>query len=214
MPVSIDELVIRVVVSGDSIPSIADDSGHFWETVWNFPDNAELKSKRKNPNILAPGDEVSVPPIRLKDFPCGTDARHSFKRKGVPNKIKIQLFQFGEPRKNEDYVLIIDDDIIKGKTDGDGIIEKFVKPSAKGGVLRLDGGKEEYPVRIGHLNPIDTTSGVKQRLNNLGYSCGDESNDDSEQFKQALVQFQNDQKIEPTGQLDAASRAKLQSIHE
>ena len=117
MSVSAEETQLITVSAGDSIPSIAHDSGHFWETLWNHPDNAELKALRKNPNILAPGDEVTVPPIRIKDFSGGTDARHSFKRKGVPAKLKMQLFLLGEPRSNEKYTLILDGEIIHGTTD-------------------------------------------------------------------------------------------------
>lgn len=203
----------HIVSAGDSIPSLAHDNGHFWETLWDHPENAELKAKRKNPNILAPGDEVYIPPIRVKDFPGGTDQRHSFKRKGVPAKLKMQLFLMGEPRRNEPYTLVLDDEIIKGTTDGDGNLEHFIKPNSRGGVLKLNGGKEEYPVRVGHLNPIDTISGIKQRLNNLGFYCGDESDEETETFSQALIQFQGDQGLKQTGKVDDATRGKLESVH-
>jgi N-acetylmuramoyl-L-alanine amidase len=213
MPIVIRELTIKVAVSGDSIPSIAHDSGHFWETIWNHGGNASLKAKRKNPNILAPGDEVTVPAVRLKDFSCAADTRHSFKRKGIPAKLKMQLFLLGEPRRNEDYTLILDDEIIRGATDADGNLEHYIKPNSKGGVLKLNGGKEEYPVRVGHLNPIDTVSGVKQRLNNLGFYCGDESDDETGEYKQAIVQFQGENKLKQTGELDNATRGKIESLH-
>ena len=213
MPNQTNEATIHTVSAGDSIPSIAEDYGHFWETLWDHPENSELRSRRKNPNILAPGDEVTVPPLRVKDYHCATDQRHSFKRRGVPAKLKMQLLLMGEPRANEPYTLIIDDEILRGTTDGDGNIEVYIKPNAKGGVLKLNGGKEEYPVRIGHLNPIDTTSGVKQRLNNLGYNCGDESDSESDQLIEAILQFQGDNQLQPTGELDDATRAKLESVH-
>ena len=212
MPIEIKEVTIKVT-PGDSIPSIAQDSGHFSETIWNYGENAELKAKRKNPNLLYPGDDVFVPAIRLKDFSCATDTRHSFKRKGVPAKLKMQLFLLGEPRRNEPYTLILDDEIIRGKTDADGNIEHYIKPNSKGGKLILNGGKEEYPVRVGHLNPIDTVSGVKQRLNNLGFYCGDESDEETCQYKQAIVQFQGDQKLKQTGELDDATCGKIESLH-
>lgn len=212
MPVELKEVVINVS-PGDSVPSIAQDSGHFSDTIWNHPANAELKAKRKNPNILFPGDEITVPAIRLKDFSCATDARHSFKRRGIPAKLKIQLFLLGEPRANEDYTLILDDKIIRGKTDADGNIEAFIPPNCKGGVLKLNGGKEEYPVRIGHLNPIDTVSGIKQRLNNLGYNCGDETEEETDAVLEAVLQFQKDNSLPETGEFDDATRAKLESLH-
>lgn len=212
MPTQIEEVVVPVS-PGDSILSLAQQAGHFWETLWNHSPNADLKGKRKDPNILAPGDLVTIPPIRVKDYSCATDQRHTFKRRGVPAKLKIQLFQLGEPRANEDYTLIIDDKIIQGKTDADGNIEHFIQPDAKGGKLLLNGGKEEYPVRIGHLNPIDILSGIKQRLNNLGYDCGDESDSLTPKLKQALLQFQADHKLPQTGEADAATKSKLESLH-
>ncbi|HEU0123752.1 MAG TPA: peptidoglycan-binding domain-containing protein [Bryobacteraceae bacterium] len=202
-----------IVSLGDSIPSLAHDNGHFWETLWNHGENAELKAKRKNPNILAPGDEVHIPPIRVQDFQGGTDMRHKFVRKGIPAKLKMQLFLLGEPRRNEPYTLILDDEMIKGTTDGDGNLEQFVRPNSKGGVLRLNGGKEEYPVRVGYLNPIDRISGVKQRLNNLGFYCGNESEDEDDLFAQALTQFQGEHGVPQTGQNDAVTRAKIESLH-
>jgi Putative peptidoglycan binding domain len=207
------EDINHVCQPGDSIPSLAHDHGHFWETLWNHGNNAALKAKRKNPNILAPGDEVFIPAIRVKDFPGGTDSRHSFKRKGVPAKLKMQLMLLGEPRANERYTLILDDQIINGTTDGDGNLEHYIKPNSKGGVLKLQGGAEEYPVRVGHLNPIDTISGQKQRLNNLGFNCGDESDDETEQFGQAIAQFQGQHKLKQTAKIDAATKAKIESLH-
>jgi peptidoglycan hydrolase-like protein with peptidoglycan-binding domain len=50
-------------------------------------------------------------------------------------------------------------------------------------------------------------------LNNLGYNCGDESDDESPQFKEAVTQFQGDHQLNPTGEVDAATRAKLESLH-
>ena len=203
----------HIVQKGDSIPSLAHDNGHFWETLWNHGGNAELKALRKNPNILAPEDEVEIPELRLKDHSGGTDQRHKFVRKGVPAKLKMQLFLLGEPRANEPYTLVLDGKIITGTTDGDGNIEQVIPPNSKGGVLKLNGGKEAYPVRVGHLNPTDSISGIKQRLNNLGYYCGNEDDTEDDQFGEALTQFQGDHKLKQTGELDDATRSKIESLH-
>lgn len=203
---------MHTVSRGDSIPSLAHDHGHFWETLWNHPQNAELKALRKTPNILNPGDEVFIPELRLKDVSKGTDATHKFERKGVPAKIRMQLFMLGEPRKNEPYTLVLDDETIEGTTDGDGFVEAFIRPNCRGGKLILTNTGEEIPISLGHLNPIDTVSGVRQRLSNLGFYCGDGDEID-EATKIALSQFQGAHGLPKTGEIDDATRSKLQSLH-
>ncbi|MGC9973362.1 MAG: LysM domain-containing protein [Bryobacteraceae bacterium] len=47
---------VHVVKQGDCMSSIADQYGFFWETLWNHERNAQLKERRKNPNVLMAGD--------------------------------------------------------------------------------------------------------------------------------------------------------------
>ena len=119
----------------------------------------------------------------------------------------------GEPRANEPYVLNIDGTIFQGNTDGNGVVEQFIPPNAKGGELRLNGGKEVIPVKIGYLNPIDILSGVQQRLNNLGIYCGSEEGDMNDDTAAALRRFQQKYGLPVTGNADAATKAKLQQLH-
>jgi len=204
----------KVIVSaGDSIPSLAHEHGQFWQKVWDHPENAALKQKRKNPNQLVAGDEVFVPELESREESRPTESRHVFKRKGVPAKIKMQLFMLGEPRKNEPYVLEIDGQLITGTLDGEGKLEQFVSPTAKSGKLKLKDGKEVIPIRLGHLDPVDELSGVKQRLNNLGFHCGPEDDEMNAATAAALRSFQARHQLQETGEADAATKAKLQEVH-
>lgn len=205
-------MAIHTVDRGDSIPSLAHDNGHFWETLWNHPQNADLKRRRRTPNILNPGDEVFIPELRLKTVSKPTDTTHKFERKGVPAKIRMQLKMLGEPRKNEPYSLILDDKTIEGTTDGDGFVEAFIRPNCTGGKLILTNTGEEIPIALGHLNPIDTVSGVRQRLSNLGFYCGDGDEVD-DATKTALAQFQGAHGLPKTGAIDEPTRGKLHSLH-
>ncbi len=204
---------MNTVDLGDSIPSIAKENGFFWETIWNHPQNAALKAKRKDPNILFPGDQVFVPDLRLKEESRGTNARHKFKLKGEKVKFKLQLLMLDQPRKNEPYTLEVDGKLLKGTLDGEGKLEQTVPANAKTGKLILRGGKEQYPVNFGHLNPIDEVSGVQQRLNNLGFQAGAEDGQQSDELKAALMAFQTKYNLNPTGALDAATKSKLQEFH-
>lgn len=201
-----------VADQGDSIPSIAKDHGFFWKTIWNHGNNAALKSKRKNPNVLFPGDEVFIPELETKTETRGTDAHHKFKRKGEPVKIKIKLLKSdGTPRSNEAYVLTVAGKELKGNTDGDGMLKQFIPNDAKEGILKLNNGKECFPVRIGGLDPIDEITGIQQRLSNLGFDC-QESAELDDATQRALSNFQAQNDLEVTGKPDSATKGKLSDL--
>ncbi len=90
------------VKDGDCISSIAFSHGFFWETLWNHGKNSDLKSKRKDPNILKEGDVVHIPELSPKEESCATEKRHKFKLKGVPAKLKLKLMQPKKPKDDED----------------------------------------------------------------------------------------------------------------
>ena len=197
---------------GDSIPSIAKDHGFFWKTIWNHGNNANLKSKRKNPNVLLPGDEVFIPELETKTESRGTDGHFKFKRKGEPVKIKIKLLKSdGKPRANEAYVLTVKGKDLKGNTDGDGMLSQYIPNDAKDGVLKLNDGKECFPVLIGALDPLDEITGIQQRLSNLGFDCGDSGKLD-DATKRALSNFQTQNNLEVTGKADDATKGKLAEL--
>ena len=50
------------VAQGETIQRIAKQHGIAnWRAVWQHPHNAELRARRRDPNVLAVGDEVFVP---------------------------------------------------------------------------------------------------------------------------------------------------------
>lgn len=83
----------HIVTSGDCFSSLSFEHGFFWETLWNHGKNAELKSRRKDPNILKEGDVVHIPDLTLKEEQGATEQRHKFKLKGVPAKLKVRVMR-------------------------------------------------------------------------------------------------------------------------
>lgn len=199
-----------IISDGESVPSVAKDRGFFWKTLWDK--NPELKGKRKNPNVLLAGDVLKIPELDPATFSKPSDARHKFKRKGDPAKIKVKLSMMGEPRKNEKYVINIDGTVINGTTDGDGVLEQFIPGNAKSAVLLLDDGKEQHALNIGNLDPVDEVTGIQQRLENLGHSTGGELGEIGEATKEAIRKFQAKYNLEVTGEADAATKAKLSEL--
>jgi hypothetical protein len=81
-----------VVQQGDHLPSIADQFGFFtYETIWNHPQNADLKKRRGNPNVLLPGDQLFIPDKEIKSYSKPTNQRHTFQVKTTPLKLRIKL---------------------------------------------------------------------------------------------------------------------------
>ncbi len=161
--------VDHTVCEGESIGSIAFEHGFFWETLWEHGSNASLKEKRKDPDVLLAGDVVHVPDLRVREESKGSDAKHQFKRKGVPAQIVLALrrpsakseekaeatgsgndWDFDEPKPENlpdepdpsvPYQLFADGRMIaEGKSDGDGKIKATLSPAARNGVLILHRG--------------------------------------------------------------------------
>ncbi len=197
---------------GESAISLSKKKGFFWQTVWNHGENSALKEKRKDPTLLHENDEIFFPEKQIKKVSKGTESEHSFKLKGDPCKLKLQLLKLGQPRKDENYVLEIEGKIIEGKTDGEGKLEHFIPSAARSGKLILKNGQETYPIKVGELNPVDNVSGIKQRLNNLGFACGSENEKEDKKFQEAVKKFQAENKLDETGEMDSKTKSKLQEL--
>ena len=202
------------VEDGDCLESIALDSGHFWKTLWNLPENADLKRIRKNPNVLLPGDQLVVPPIVPKEVPAETEIRHIFRRKGVPSTFRFQCLAADEPLASMPFRLDIDGVLVSGRTDNEGKIEQRIPPSARS--IRLIVGRypeeHEYNIALGRMNPIDTISGMKSRLNNLGFMSGAIDEEDTPNLRGALARFQRKHGLESNGDPDDATKSKLDEL--
>jgi len=204
-----------VVQEDDCMSSIAEASGHFWETLWNHPDNVQLKEVRRDPSVLMPGDLVTVPPIAPKEVSKATGATYRFRRKGVPAKLRLRLLKEGEPRANESYRVDIDGRLTRGVTDGDGFVDIYIPCNAKQGKLWVGppGDEKMHLLQIGKTMPVERIQGVKQRLKNIGYRCGFIDDEITPVYEDALRAFQKDHGLPETGKADDATRQKLVDVH-
>jgi hypothetical protein len=202
------------VRQGDCITSIAEQFGHFWTTIWEHPGNAGLKAARKDPNTLVPGDIVFVPDVRPKQEARATDAKHRFRKRGIPAICRIQVFDEEEPRANQAYRFQIDGRVHEGTTDEDGVLEVPLPPRARSGKLTIGEEKAVYHFVFGVLEPVDTVRGAQIRLANLGFYRGRDHGVLDEATHAALLAFQYRFELEQTGELDGATQARLLEIHD
>jgi len=200
----------HTVKDGECIHSIAAQYGFFPETIWNHADNADLKASRRDAAVLQPGDVVVVPDLRPRTESRSTDARHRFRRKGVPARLRVQLMVGGEPCANARYVLDIDGELSEGTTDDEGNVQIPIPPGAQRGKITIEG--EEYEFTLGTLDPVTDERGVVQRLGNLGF-LDDEAEGDEGAYAEALKRFQAFAGLKQTGKADQATREKLVELH-
>ena len=71
----------------------------------------------------------------------------------------------------------------------------------------------EVTVNLGHLDPITEVTGVKQRLRNLCFDCGDQTPEENEDLETALRAFQSKHGLSVTGTIDQATRDELSKQH-
>jgi N-acetylmuramoyl-L-alanine amidase len=204
----------HTVVQGDSMASLAKKYGFIYQQLWEHADNAELKELRGNPNILLEGDSVFIPDIETKEVEIATEERHTYRRKGIPSKLTLQLFDQGEPRVGLLYTIQFDDGTsVEGETDSEGYVKASVQPERKWGIVEVQGrwGPEKYTVKLGQLDPITELTGVQQRLKNMGRKC-EVTGELDEKTQKAIKRFQLEQELEVTGEPDDETRNKLKEI--
>lgn len=205
-----------VVRQGECVSSIAFENGLFWETIWDHPKNASLRSLRKTPFVLQAGDVVFVPDKRRKDVAVPMNARHSFKVKGVPEKLNLQFKAGAVARGGIPYRLTIDGVSKQGKLDGEGKLSEFLPPNAKTGTLILEdpAGAEEYELQLRHLNPVESVEGLQARLKNLGLYEGDIDGDLGPETVAAMNALQRRFGLPVTETPDAATRDAIVKAHQ
>ena len=205
------------VKPGDCISSIADQSGFFWETLWNHPGNAALKKQRQNANALQPDDVVFIPDKRRKEESCDHTKRHVFRLLGVPVTLNLRLLDHdGNARAGVPYSLDVDGKKTQGNVPADGRISQVISPKAKKAMLTLrppGAPQEDYTFQLGYMNPVDDSKGIQGRLRNLGYYKGDITGDVDQATTDAIKDFQHDSGLEVTGEADEATKSALAQRH-
>jgi len=239
----------HTVREGECVSSIAYEHGLFPDTIWDHPDNSQLKQKRKEMNLLEAGDVVEIPEKEEKEESIATEQTHRFRKKGVPAKLRMKILKVQqldeqtestqqpdsdqedtdtqepeevtgfeqEPWADCPFNLIIDGQSTEGKTDGDGFVDVPIPPNAQQGELIMNPGQPDeriIPLQLGTLGAAGEIAGMKRRLSNLGYNCGDQSNEITDDFREVLRLFQEAYELEISGEPDDATKDKISELTE
>jgi N-acetylmuramoyl-L-alanine amidase len=237
----------HVVKQGETLASIAALNGFSdFKPIFSHPDNAELRKKRKDPNILFPGDIVAIPAARPKTVVKPSGAVATFVLASTQLRLELRMLDpFDKPLAEKSCELrndalgpdgkptgsIIGSDL---KTDDKGRTGANIAPSVVDAELKVFATVplpfpipkpptiEKYDLIVGGLDPVVERSGLRGRLNNLGYFAGlGDGPEDREQLFWAIEEFQFDNAIKPqNGDFDDPSnktivptRKKLVEVH-
>ena len=203
-----------------------------WRTIYNHENNESLR-KRQDPYDLHKEDKVFIPDKQPKDHQCDTNKKHTFTLPTPTRPFSLVLEDDDEdPYSDTKYEIWIEGKKYVGKNDDpekvkrtreDGLIYEEVPVVGKleVRVWYEKGGEndpdacEKYEIEMGHMDPIDTVEGIQHRLENLGYSCGEDSHGTlGTDTKKALKAFQSDWGLKESGEIDEDTKAALLQMHD
>ncbi|WP_164000645.1 peptidoglycan-binding protein [Pyxidicoccus caerfyrddinensis] len=171
---------------------------------------------------LRQGETVRVPALRRERAAVQTGRRYIVHRARVPFSLVLRLRDgYHGPRMRVPYLLklkLSDGQELphrEGRTDEEGRVVELIPPEAAEGELVLAGGGQAERVRLklSLPEPVDETEGLRERLDNLGFSCGSESGALGEKTRAALRWFQYALGLETTGEVDDTTRTALRALH-
>jgi len=209
----------HVVQQGEHLSQIAKQYGfRDFNTVWNHPDNADLKKLRQSPNVLFPGDTVKIPDKTQKKESRPTGQKHSFKLAGRRLLLRLALRDFGnQPLANTACQVKVDGASTELTTDANGRVEVPISATSKEATLVFKDPLVPFdlsvPIKIGHLDPVEEVSGQKARLSNLGYITRPLEEVDDAIFARTVQEFQCDLGLPVNGVCDTATQNKLKELH-
>ncbi len=101
-----------------------------------------------------------------------------------------------------------------GSVGGDGMLSLSVPARSRTVRVTFASPAASVDLQVGHLDPIDTPSGRRQRLNNLGIPVPDARDEkDGHALRRATALFQLARGLPPTGDFDPSTQSALEEAH-
>lgn len=171
---------------------------------------------------LREGEAVRVPALTRRAEEVRTGRRYIVHRALVPYAFVLRLRDgYHGPRASVPYLLklkLSDGRELpsrEGRTDEEGRVVESIPPETAEGELVLAGGgqAERFKLKVAPPPPVDEVAGLRERLDNLGFSCGGEQGALGEKTRNAVRWFQYALGLAATGEPDDTTRAALRSVH-
>jgi N-acetylmuramoyl-L-alanine amidase len=207
----------HTVVQGECLSSIARKFNFAdWRTIYNHGLNGDFRSKRQNPDILLPGDQLTIPDKTVKTEMCETTRVHTFRVARKQTRLRLIVRDIdGQLLAGKRYKLTVAGAAYEGVLPDDALLDERIPADAADGELTVwaDESFPEYAdtwkLKLGHIDPAEDLSGVQARLNNLGYDCGPVDGIDGPITQAAVRAFQKDYNLDVDGIAGPQTQAAL-----
>jgi hypothetical protein len=162
-----------VIRQGDYLLKVAYKFGFEADPVWNDPSNDDLRKLRPNPNILLAGDILHIPDQvdkKAASFDLAIGSTNTFVAPPPPTVTVTVQFVDGDDAvyASKAYTIEELDQLTGLKADGQGVVTFEAPVTLDEATLVFTESGETWVLAIGELNPIDSLSGMLQRLKSLG----------------------------------------------
>jgi N-acetylmuramoyl-L-alanine amidase len=213
-------MMVYVVRQGDYLTRLAETMGFDADSVWQHPDNAALRERRSDPNILAPGDVLRVPrPAPPQHLSVAARTRNAYRATRQRMTLCVVVHDQRGPLANQRYVVESPPPRSEGTTSGSGELTISVSTADREALVSFPDLELRLPIHVAHLDPVTEPSGVWMRLEHLGYlapripgtSLGDAER--RSRLADAIESFQRDQGLTVNGVVDEALCSALCRAH-
>ena len=169
------------VRDNDFVLKLAHKLGFNPDVVWNDPRNGDLRELRKDPNVLLGGDILYVPDQDPESHDLVVGTTNSFVAPEPPQTTVSVRFVGSESSTYAGRAFALDElpDLSGLATDDTGLATFDVPVTLDRVTLVFPDTGESHALLIGALNPIDTPSGMFQRLQHLGHIGAVDYDDDT-----------------------------------
>lgn len=209
--------IVHDVAQGECAVMLAHHYGHLPETVWKA--NSALSAKPgRSMTVLMPGDQLVIPPRQGASIEVAVKQRYLILHQLARTAFSVRLLDSeGSPFRQCQYLIrffavgaVLANRL--GQTDSGGFLHERIQPDVTQIEVDLNTaeGDQTYRFDVGGLDPVDETSGVVERLNNLGYPC---SPGNEQSIACAVGTFQWFEQIPITGKVDDDLRGRLGIAH-
>ena len=203
-----------VIQQGDYLAKLAFKLGFDAAPVWSSTANEALRTLRKSPDVLLPGDILQIPASSAATTSLSPNTSNAYVAQVPLVNVLLVLGDRDGNRFTDEPCEVMG---LSGagapeaptSTDGSGTLMLRVPVTLREVEVHLPRKNVTMRVMVGDMDPEDERSGIQKRLQNLGFGYFFPGEDPDRQLEAALRAFQSSHGLEPTGAIDDATREAI-----